>query len=471
MGFILAAAGSAVGVGNLWKFPYITWENNGGAFVLIYLICVPLIGLPIMVTELMLGRKTQASTVPAMEQLGSTARGGMRWKLVGWLGVIGSATILSYVSVIAGWAVASFFDCVNWSVQGYTPPAADAFGNFLQNTGQQFWLSFSFSVVTAFIVFRGIANGIERANKILMPALFAILLLLVINSFTLRGFSYAMDFLFLPRFSELSDQAVLEALGQSFFSLSLGMGIMITYGSYMKPSQSIPKAALTVVSMDTLVAVLACVILYPIIFTFPELRSNVSASTTGMLFTTLPTLFYTKLPGGVLLGPIFYVLVTFAALSSTISLLEVTVALLIDRFSFSRARATLISAASIFLITLLVIFSLNPNNALSRFQLFGSAQSGFLYQMNQIFFRGKTGFMNIADHLVANWLLATCALFTLIFAGWFLDRKTSMAELGFATEDQRSRICFAGFRFLIRIAAPLSILYILYSVLSGADFS
>jgi len=467
-GFILAAAGSAVGVGNLWKFPYITWENNGGAFVLIYLLCVPLIGLPIMVAELLLGRRAQANAVSTMERMGAPAAGGRQWKIVGWLGVAGSATILSYIIIIAGWAVASFFQCMSWSVNGYTEQPSDAFARFMANTGLQIFLSFVFLVATVIIVIRGISGGIEKANKILMPALFGFILVLVIYTLTLEGFGQAMGFLFAPRFGALSDQAILEAMGQSFFSLSLGMAIMITYGSYLGPKESITKSAALIVSMDTLVAIMACVILYPIIFSFPEIKSSISGSTTGMLFITLPPLFYTKLSGGALLGPLFYLLVIFAALSSSISLLEVVVALLIDRFSYKRVKATLVSAGVLFIGTVLAAFSLNPDSFLAHFQVFGSSESGFFYDMNHLFFRGKTGIFNIADHLVANWLLPVTGLCITLFVGWFLDKKIILEELGLSSGS----LYFQVFRVIMRFIAPLAIFYVLYSVIAGtADFT
>ena len=467
-GFVLAAAGSAVGVGNLWKFPYITWENNGGAFVLMYLLCVPLIGLPIMVAELMLGRRAQTNAVSTMESVGASVVGGRNWRFVGWLGVAGSATILSYIIVIAGWAVASFFQCVSWSINGYTPQPPDAFPQFMANTGLQILLSFLFMAATVLIVIRGISSGIESANRWLMPALFGFILIMVLYMLTLDGFGEAMTFLFAPRFGELSDQAILEAMGQSFFSLSLGMAIMITYGSYLRPEQSIPRAATVIVGMDTLVAILACVILYPIIFTFPEIKSSISGSTTGMLFITLPPLFYTKLSGGSLFGPLFYLLVLFAALSSSISLLEAVVALLIDRFKYTRLKATLVSSFVLFIGTILVAFSLDPSNILAQVQVFGTSETGFLHNLNEVFFRGKTGVMGIADHLVANWFLPITGLCTTIFVGWVLDKKILIEELGFA----EGSMYLLGFRIIMRFVAPLAILYVLYSVIAGtADFT
>ena len=468
----MAAAGSAVGVGNLWKFPYITWENNGGAFVLIYLLCVPLIGLPIMMAEFLIGRHTQKSAVPALAQLGRTTFGGARWKIIGWVGIIAAAIILSYMSVIAGWAVALFIQCLDWSISGYTAPDPNAFDDFLANTSLQFLFAFFFSVTTVVIVYKGVVDGIEMANKILMPGLFVIVLFLVGYVTTMDGFGEAMEFLFTPRFEALTDQAILAALGQSFFSFSLGMSIMVTYGSYMQKTDSIPRAAIITVGLDTLVAICACVIMYSILFTFPELQGSVTKSAIGMLFTTLPTLFYTEMAGGAWVGPIFYLLVMCAGVSSSISLLEVVVALLIDRFSYTRAKATVVSGILIFIVTALVVVSLNPANSLSRFQLFGVSDSGLFYQLNQLFFRGKVGFFDFLDHLVANWLLPFGGLCITLFTGWFLEKKLVQEELGFVNKDGKPQIWFTGFRIVIRYVVPLAIIYVLYTVITGAaDFT
>ena len=196
---------------------HVYWENNGGAFVLIYLLCIPLIGLPIMMAEFIIGRHTQKSAVPALAQLGATTFGGDRWKIVGWVGVVAAAVILSYIAVIAGWAVALFVQCVDWSLTGYTAPSENAFGDFLANTSLQFVFAFFFSAATVVIVCKGVVDGIERANKILMPGLFVMIMFLVCYAVTMDGFGEAIGFLFTPRFDALTDQAILEALGHAFF--------------------------------------------------------------------------------------------------------------------------------------------------------------------------------------------------------------------------------------------------------------
>lgn len=447
LGFVLAAAGSAVGLGNLWKFPYITWENKGGAFVIVYLIAVFLLGLPIMMSEILIGRKAQLSAVPAFESLGNK-----RWAAVGWLGVLAGAVIQSYYMVIAGWSLRSFFQCVGWSLSSYTPPAEGDFSSFLTNWPLQLALTAVFTVLTAAIVYRGIGGGIEKATKIMMPILLLILIYLVGTTLTMDGRSEAMATIFTPRFGQMKPEGFLEAMGQAFFSLSLGLGAMIAYGSYVSKKESIFKSALAVVVLDTLVALLACVAMFTIIYSVPNLQDRLSGSTVGMLFITLPELFYTQMPGGRILGPSFFILVAFAALSSTISLGEVVASLLIDRRDWSRAKATIITSMAIFVGSVFAALSLGASDGLSSFELFS----------------GKQGVLSTLDHLAANYLLPIGGLLTTIFVGWKLGKKETLAELGLG----RATLPFTAWLWIVRIVAPVSILYLLYSVVfSGKDFS
>ncbi len=450
IGFIFAAAGSAVGLGNLWKFPYITWHNNGGAFVLVYLACVVAIGLPVMMAEILLGRRTQMSPVPAFQKLGSSG-----WGLVGFLGVLTGFVILGYYSVIAGWSIRSFIQCVGWSVNGYQAPADTAFGAFLSDGSMQLLLAFIFLVVTAFIVWRGVSSGIEKAAKFLMPVLLLILVYLVVRVMFLPGIGQTFHFLFRPNFSELPATGVLEALGHAFFTLSLGMGVMITYGSYMHKRESIPGAAATVVFLDTAIALLACVIMYTIIFSVAGVAESVSGSTVGMLFVTLPRLFYTELSGGTLLGPLFYVLVAFAALTSTISVLEVIVSFFIDKLGFKRSTATLVGTAAVAICTFLSALSLGAVGFLSDFEIFA----------------GKGGVLSTLDHVAANYLLPVGGLLTTLFVGWFVSKKLSADELGMLDAAGNPTFSFKLWLFFIRIVAPLAILAVIIAVILGKDFS
>lgn len=451
IGFILAATGSAVGLGNLWKFPYITWHNNGGAFVLIYLVAVLLIGWPIMMAEILVGRHTQKSPVPAFEELG-----GRKWSIVGWLGVLTGLVILGYYAVIAGWTISSFISCLQWSVSGYEQPADGAFGEFMANGSLQLLLSAGFLGITMLIVAKGINKGIERATKILMPVLLAIILYLVIMVMFLPGRAMTFEFLFKPNFSELPAAGILEAVGHAFFTLSLGMGAMVTYGSYMGRKESIPKSAALVVVLDTVIALCACIIMFTIIFSTADVEKTVSGSTIGMLFITVPRLLYTQIPFGATIAPLFYVLVAFAALSSTISLLEVLVALLVDKMKIPRLKATAIGGGVTCVVSFFSALSLGAVPALSEFSVFG---------------KGKEGVLATLDHIAANWLLPVGGLLITLFVGWVLDKKICALEVVGEGAGRTPGVTYKLFRFFIRYTAPLAILAVVAAVILGKDFS
>lgn len=446
IGFVLAAAGSAVGLGNLWKFPYLTWENGGGAFVTVYLLSVLVIGLPLMMSEILIGRKTQLSPVPAFIKLG-----GKRWSALGWLGVAAGAVIQSYYMVIAGWSVKSFVECVGWSVNGYTAPAAGAFAEFLANGPLQVGLTAVFTIATALVVYRGVGNGIEKASKILMPSLLLILLYLVGTTLTMAGRDRALSVIFMPDFSKLPADGFLEAMGQAFFSLSLGLGAMVAYGSYLGRKESIFKSSLYVVIIDTAVALLACIAMFTIIYSVPGLEQKVSGSTVGMLFITLPALFYTAMPGGIVLGPLFFVLVGFAALSSTISLGEVTTSLLIDLRHWKRPKATIVTSTSVFMGSILAALSLGAVKGFSVFE----------------YFSGKKGVFATLDHLACNWMLPLGGLLTTVFVGWKLEKAVCLEEFGL----KRGTIPFEIWWWIVRIIAPSAIILLLINVMMGKDFS
>ncbi len=454
LGFVLAASGSAIGLGNLWKFPYITWQNNGGAFVLVYLLAILAIGLPIMMAEIMIGRRTGKSTIPALQELG-----GKGWGLVGVMGVLAGFVILGFYSVIAGWALSSFWQCLNWSISGYLAPDPKAFDAFAANGPLQLGLSGAFSLITIGVVWLGVSKGIERVTKILMPTLFIILLYFLVTVLTMDGASKALSFMFTPNFADLTAKGILIAVGHSFFTLSLGMGLMITYGSYLKKDMSVTRVSGLVVGLDTLVALVATMIMFTIIFSFPEVEASVNSpdgmGTVGMLFITLPSLFYTGMPGGALLGPLFFVLVGFAALTSTISLLEVMVAYFIDGRGMKRSRATMLSGAGTYLSTVFCALSFGAVGWLTKLELFP----------------GKAGFFLTLDHLAANWMLPLGGLFTTIFVGWKLDKYISLEELRLIQDDGHPSMQFKLWRIFIRYVAPAAIIAVIIAVLRGEDFS
>ena len=449
-GFVLAASGSAIGLGNLWKFPYITWNNEGGAFVLVYLVCVAAVGLPIMMAEILIGRKTQKSPVGAM-----AAAAGPAWSWVGGLGVFTGFVILGYYTVIAGWTLRYFAVCLRWSLSGFEEGLAsgDAFSAFAETGWLQILLSGLFMAITVAVVYRGIGGGIERVARVLMPALFGILVVLLISALSLDGAGRALSFVFAPDFSKLEWTGVLEALGHAFFTLSLGMGAMITYGSYLGRKESVVRSSAVVVSLDTLIAIFATLIMFSVIFSF-NMETAVSKSTAGMLFITLPTLFYTKVPLGAVLAPLFYMLVGFAALTSTISLLEVIASFFIDQRGWSRPKATVACGGATFALSLLCGLSFGGWAALSSFN----------------WIQAKQGLFGHLDHIASNWLLPVGGFFITLAAGWIMTRAVTEAELVDETTPRWFR--YGAWRFFIRFVAPAAVLAIIAAVIFlGKDFS
>ena len=451
VGFILAATGSAIGLGNLWKFPFITWENRGGAFVLLYLICIAGVGLPIMMAELLIGRKTQKSPVGALKEAIGPA-----WGWIGAWGVMAGYIILSYYAVVAGWSLFYFVKTLGWSANGF--PAGiqpgDFFVEVVGNGGLQFSLSALFMVATVGVVYFGVHSGIERVARVSLPLLFLILLLLVGSALTMEGAGEALAFIFRPNFSELEPSSILEALGHSFFTLSLGMGAMITYGSYVAKGRSLVSAAGAIVFLDTLIAIFATIIMFSVIFTVPGMAEQVSGSTAGMLFISLPQLFYDVVPFGVILGPLFYLLVAVAALTSTISLLEVVVSYFIDERRMPRSKATLVSGASIFVFTILSALSFGAVPGLSNFEIF----------------EGKAGVFATLDHFASNWALPLGGLLITLGVGWFMTREATESELVDGTTPKWFH--YGAWRFFVRFVAPMAVAAILIAVIFfGADFS
>jgi NSS family neurotransmitter:Na+ symporter len=452
LGFVLAASGSAVGLGNLWKFPYITYENNGGAFVLVYLAAIAVVGLPIMVAEILLGRRSQKNPVGAFRVLAQGRPGGRWWQVVGFLGVLTGFIILSYYSVVAGWTIRYIFMAASGKLAGlaHHPEALQTFfEGFLSSPTQQIFFHCLFMGATIGIVYFGVGRGIERAARVLMPILITILVMLVVYSFWTPGFGEAIRFLFRPNFGELTTGGVLEALGHSFFTLSLGMGAMLTYGSYMRRSDSIPRAAATICAMDTMIAIMACIVMFSIIFSFDF---EVTKSST-ILFTTLPVVFF-QLPGGSAVSALFYVLVAFAALTSTISLLEVVSSYAIDELGWRRQRATLTMGAAILVFGVLSAVSLGGNATLSGINLIGRTSTA--------------GVFGTLDYLASNWFLPVGGLLISLFTGWVLGRGDARQEL----EEGNGPLgwTFPLWRFLIRIAAPAAVGAIIVSVILGAEY-
>ena len=405
-GFILAAAGSAVGLGNIWGFPTRVGQGGGAAFVVVYLLCVFLVCAPIMIAELALGRGSQKDPVGAYRFY----RTGSKWWMVGALGVLAGIGILSFYSVIAGWTVAYIFFTATGSVGGSAQEIQNAFAAFTANGLLCIFLTFLFLAITAACIIGGVRSGIERVTKALMPTLIVLLILLALRSITLPGAAVGLAYYMRPDFSKIMDVSVLSAaLGQAFFSLSLGMGCMITYGSYLRKTDGIARAALLVVCLDTGIALLAGFIIFPAGFSIEGF--DPSASSGGLVFTVLPRLFST-LPGGALFGTAFFVLLAVAALTSTISLLEVPVSHVIDEYGWNRKKAVLVIAAATFVVA---IPSALGNGAVASLSSFSPALGGnFL------------GFMAMVWN---NYALPIGGFLTAIFVGYVWTSEAAIKEL------------------------------------------
>ena len=406
-GFILAAAGSAVGLGNIWGFPTQVGQGGGAVFVLVSLLCVLLICLPIMVAELTIGRRAQLDPVGSFAAI----RPNTRWWLVGGLGVLAGVGILSFYSVIAGWAVAYIWFTATGAVTGDAEAVGAFFGTFTANGPLNVGLALAVLVTTATVLAGGVQSGIERVTKLMMPALIALLLILAARATTLPGAAQGLAYYLRPDFSRLLDPTVINAaLGQAFFSLSLGMGAMLTYGSYLSKRESIITAACWVVALDTSLALLAGFIIFPAGFSIAGFDPGTGGP--GLIFAVLPRLFAT-LPGGHLFGAAFFILLTMAALTSTISLLEVPVAHFIDVHKWPRRKAVLLVTTVVFLIS---IPSALANGAVGVFGRLPGLGVDFLTLMATIW---------------NNFALPIGGLLTAVFVGWVwrVDRAIEEVEL------------------------------------------
>lgn len=376
LGFVAAAAGSAVGLGNIWRFPYETGNNGGAAFLIIYLICTILIGFPIMVGEISLGRHTQSNPFGAYKQLG-----GKRWAWVGLFGVICGVMILSFYNVVAGWAFGYFVQIAFGDVLSQSD-FGGYFGNYIRDFGDNLVFSLIFMVLTAVIVIRGIQSGIETASKILMPVLFTLLGGMIIYALTLDGAMDGVAYYLVPDFSKITFRTVYSALGQAFFSLSLGMGALITYGSYISKKENIISAAGIVTLADVSVAFLAGLLIFPLVFS----QGQEPTAGPGLVFIALPSIFQTMGPVlGRIIGGGFFLLLSVAALTSTISLLEVPAAYVVDEHKWKRPKTVIVLAALTFLIGLPSMLSQGAVAGLSEFVHYEGANQSFLDLIEDLF--------------------------------------------------------------------------------------
>ena len=435
-GFILAATGSAVGLGNIWKFPYMTGVSGGSAFVLTYLLCIALIGVPILVMEWLIGRRAQKNPIQAMEHVALQEGRSRHWKWLGLVGILGAFLILSFYSVIGGWALDYLFRTGSGTFQGMNGEQTGAvFNGFLGDAGSLLLWHTVFMGLTMAIVAMGVTGGLERASRIMMPGLVLVLLILVGYGVTTGAAGRAAEFLFTPNWSAINGQVVLAALGHAFFTLSLGMGIMMAYGSYLGQNVNLLGTARTVVLLDTTIALMAGMAIFPLVFSH-HLEPSAGP---GLIFVTLPIAFG-NMTGGTVLGALFFILLSFAALTSSMSLLEPVVALLEEKTPLGRKSATLVAGSVIWL---LGVASLLSFNHWSDIQIMG----------NNIF--------DFLDKLTSKFMLPLTGLGIIIFAGWFMNQDSIRRELGL------EGLGYTIWRIVSRFVAPLAVIAVFISLLLG----
>jgi len=435
MAFILAVTGSAVGLGNIWKFPYIAGQNGGGAFVLVYLVCVIVIGMPVMMSEILIGRRGRRNPIATMELLGKEEGSSANWRWVGGMGVLAGILILSYYSVIAGWTLGYVVKSASGVFVGASAAAVGAeFSGFV---GDWRIIGFShtlFMALSVFVVARGVERGLEQAVKVMVPALLILMLVLLGYSINSGYFGEGVAFMFTPDWSKLTWGSVLAALGQAFFTLSIGMGAIMAYGAYLPEETSITGASAAVVTADTGIAILAGLAIFPLVFA----NGLDPADGPGLVFQTLP-LAFGQMPGGVFFSTIFFVLLSFAAWTSAIGLMEPAVAWVVEHFSKSRSQATVLIGGLIWFIG------------------FGSVLS-FNVLADTTFLAG-TLFDNV-DYLTSNIMLPLGGLLITIFAGWVMCRNSTADELG------SSGNLYKAWRLLARFVAPIGILFVLINAVT-----
>ena len=425
IGFILAAAGSAIGLGAIWKFPYMAGTNGGSVFILLFILCTVVIGLPILIAEFMIGRRGQLDPINSFK----TQAPGKPWYMVGWLGLVACGIILSFYSVVGGWILSYLFRAVSLKLTGQGLDFAALFNDIIANPVEVLIAQGAFMLLTLLIVQAGIKSGIEVASKWMMPLLFIFFILLFIRSVTLDGAMEGIKFMFVPDWSYLNAETLLLALGQAFFSLSVGVSAMITYSSYLAPKENIVSSAGNVAVMNIFISILAGLVIFPAVFALgysPEQGP-------GLVFIMIPAVFE-QLPMGGLFLIIFFILLLFATVTSAIALLEVVVSIGIGKKTAGRRRASWIFAALIFL---LGIPSALSYGVMSDFTIMGK------------------NFFDFADYITSSILMPIGALFISLFAGFHYSKKISQQELN------SSPIIFNIWLMIVRYLAPVAILIIL----------
>jgi len=436
--FILAAAGSAIGLGNIWRFPFMAGQSGGGGFVLLYLACVFMVAMPAMMCEIMLGRRGRQSPINSMKSLAVDENRSKYWQIIGFMGLVAGFMILSYYSVIAGWTLAYIFRTGSGVFQGATAQqSADIFNGLISDPEKLLAWHTIFMVMTMMVVSRGVRSGLEQAVKILMPLLFLLLLVMAGYALSTDKFMQGLEYMFVPDFQRIADnfeKIFLNALGQSFFSLSIGMGAMMVYGSYLSDRSSIPGTTLTIVLANTSVSLLAGITIFPIIFSY-----GLSPQTggPGLIFVTLPIAFG-QMPGGAFFGTLFFFLLMFAAWTSAISLLEPAVTWLVENIGISRVKASAYSAIIAWALGIVTVMSFNKWEF--SFPFAGQTRDN--------------GMFDVLDILTSDILLPLGGLLITVFASWRMARSSVMEEI------HLGRTAFRIWFFFARFVAPVGVVLI-----------
>lgn len=431
LGAILAATGGAIGLGNIWRFPYTVGQNGGGAFIIMYIIFVFLLGVPVMMSEIIIGRRSQQNVVGAFRILAPKHKG---WMGVGFLGIAAAFIIYAFYSVVAGWTLNYIVLSSSGQLTGKSPiEISQLFVTFTQGSFLPLVYQFLFFALTASIIILGVQKGIEKYTKILMPILFFLMILLCVRSLTLSGAKEGLDFIFKPDFSKINGNSVLDALGQALFSLSIGMGALITYGSYIRKQDNLFTTSLWIAGADTFIAILAGVAIFPAVFAF----GLSPAAGPSLVYEVLPNVF-NSMPGGRFFAILFFVLLTIAALTSTISLLEVLVLWAVEELHWSRRKAAIILSFIVFVIGAFCTFSFG---LLSNFKIFGLTIFG------------------LCDKLTATYMMPIGALLFTLFIGWYLPKTEVYDEL--SNSGQLKARYFKIFYFIVKYIAPLALIIIL----------
>ena len=445
--FVLAATGSAVGLGNIWKFPYMAGKSGGGVFVLVYLVCIALVGLPILMTEIMLGRSGRGSPVNAIRKLIRESKANRAWAIIGWSGMLAGALILSYYSVIAGWTMAYTVKTVTGQLAGLpADQVAGQFDAFVADPLQLLVWHTAFMLMTSAVLARGLEHGLEKAVKFLMPCLLLLMLGLLGYAITTADFSAGVNFLFAPDFEKTLEPGVLvSAIGHAFFTLSIAMGSMMIYGAYLPDKTPIFGAATTVVIADTLVALCAGLIIFPIVFAY----GLEPAEGPGLIFQTLPTAF-AQMPGGVFWGTLFFVLLLFAAWTSAISLLEPAVSWALERFHLGRNLTSWLLGGIVWLAGILSLMSF----------------SDWAFHFSFLGISKENGVFDLIDILTSIIMLPVTGILIALFAGWVLKRKMIEELLGLPGE-----VLYQVWHMAVRYVAPIGVAIVMFTTIFGSFFS